>query len=313
MPFSIEINNQEIFPVIFLKNDEEKSSAEIYSFGALLNTFKINNSINIIDGFSSPQDAKDNITKGFKSAKLNPYVCRTAKGKYVFKDHEYNIGKFFLSEESIHGLLYDTVFSIINSGANDDEAFVTLQYQYANTNEGFPFKYSCIVNYSLQKNNSLTLTTSIENYSDTEMPVCDGWHPYFTLRAKINELTLQLNAEKILEFNEALMPTGKILTYTRFQQPEILNSTILDNCFLLNENDKPACVLKNLTSGLQLTINPDKFYPYLQVYTPEHRYSIAIENLSAAPNAFNNKMGLTILKPAEKISFTTTYSVSIKS
>jgi aldose 1-epimerase len=313
MPFSVEINEQEIFPIIYLKNDEENSSAEIYSFGALLNAFKINNSINIIDGFSSPQDAEDNITNGFKSAKLSPYVCRTAKGKYVFKDHEYNIGKFFLGEEAIHGLLYDAVFSIIDSGANNDEAFVTLEYQYGNTNEGFPFKYNCIVNYSLQKNNSLTLTTSIENNSETEMPVCDGWHPYFTLHSKINELTLQLNADKMLEFNEALLPTKKIISYTRFQQPEILSSTILDNCFLLNENDKPACVLKNTKSGLELTIKPDKSYPYLQLYTAEHRNSIAIENLSAAPDAFNNKMGLTILQCAEKILFTTTYSVALKS
>ena len=74
---------------------------------------KLIDSINIIDGFSSPQDAKENITNGFKSAKLSPFVCRIANGKYVFNDHEYKIDKFYLGEEAIHGLLFDAVFSII--------------------------------------------------------------------------------------------------------------------------------------------------------------------------------------------------------
>jgi aldose 1-epimerase len=313
MALEIEINDQEIFPVIYLKNDEEKSVAEIYSFGALLNAFRIKDSTNIIDGFASPQDARDNITERFNSAKLNPFVCRIANGEYAFKERHYKTGKFFLGEEAIHGLLYDAVFSIIDSGTTKDEAFVTLQYHYNNKNEGFPFEYKCTINYSLQRNSSITLTTFVENRSDSEMPVCDGWHPYFTLHANINELTLQLNANKMVEFNDKLVPTSKIISYTKFQDPEIFGNTILDNCFLLNENDKPACVLKNTTSGLELTIKPENSYPYLQLYTPEHRNSIAIENLSAAPNAFNNKIGLKILKPKERISFKTTYSVSIKS
>lgn len=61
---------------------------------------------------------------------------------------------------------------------------------------------------------------------------------------------------------------------------------------------------------VQLEIRPDKQYPYLQIYTPPHRNSIAIENLSAAPDAFNNKMGLITLQPGENIIFTTTYKIT---
>ena len=42
MDFQLNIDEKEIFPVIYLKNEEEKTSAEIYAFGALLNAFKIN-------------------------------------------------------------------------------------------------------------------------------------------------------------------------------------------------------------------------------------------------------------------------------
>jgi aldose 1-epimerase len=47
----------------------------------------------------------------------------------------------------------------------------------------------------------------------------------------------------------------------------------------------------------------------LQIYTPEDRKSIAIENLSSAPDAFNNGMGLLVLEPGETKMFTTTYQI----
>jgi aldose 1-epimerase len=63
---------------------------------------------------------------------------------------------------------------------------------------------------------------------------------------------------------------------------------------------------------LELIITPDKSYPYLQVYIPKDRKSIAIENLSATPDAFNNGMGLIIAEPATLYSFTTTYQLLSK-
>jgi len=62
---------------------------------------------------------------------------------------------------------------------------------------------------------------------------------------------------------------------------------------------------------LQLNIIPASSYPYLQIYTPPHRDSIAIENLSSAPDAFNNRIGLIIAKPNEKYVFTTTYQLNV--
>jgi len=62
--------------------------------------------------------------------------------------------------------------------------------------------------------------------------------------------------------------------------------------------------------GLELYIYPDRAYPYLQVYTPPHRKSIAIENLSSAPDAFNNKIGLIELGPEDSQAFQTRYRIA---
>jgi aldose 1-epimerase len=61
-----------------------------------------------------------------------------------------------------------------------------------------------------------------------------------------------------------------------------------------------------------LRIEPDARYPYLQIYIPDNRQSIAIENLSAAPDAFNNKIGLLELEPYQQNQFSTSYTITLK-
>ncbi|HWB27461.1 MAG TPA: aldose 1-epimerase [Chitinophagaceae bacterium] len=313
MAFSI---NEEtgLFPVIRLQNNETGTSAEIYSRGALLNAFTINGQeepCNVIDGFASPQDAIDNITAGFKSARLSPFVCRITEGRYTFRQQSYLINKFFLGTEAIHGLMFDAQFTVTSKWAGENEAFVTLEFDYEKDDEGYPFTFHSKITYTLSKNNRLSISSEITNTGKSDMPLTDGWHPYFTLGGSINDLELQINADKMLAFDERLVPTGKTLENRSFSQPAIVGDTFLDNCFVLKDENKPACILKNNATGLQLTITPEENYPYLQVYTPPHRRSIAIENISGAPDAFNNSIGLIIAKPGELYTFATVYTLHL--
>ena len=85
---------------------------------------------------------------------------------------------------------------------------------------------------------------------------------------------------------------------------------MLDNSFEFNTSDiQPQCVLSN--DMLRLTVEPDKAYPILQVYTPPDRKSIAIENLSGAPDNFNNGIHLLLLPPDQPKAFTTSYTVTV--
>lgn len=307
MNFSVSIKKDDVFPVVILKDEQQKTEAVIYTFGALLNSFIIDGRQNIIDGFVSCSDAKENITNGFKSAKLSPFVCRVNNGEYEFQNKQYKTGRFFIGEEAIHGLLYDVVYNITNSGANINFAFVTLQYFYSKKDEGFPFEYSCEITYRIQQNNNLSITTTIINNSNKEMPLSDGWHPYFKFEQLINNLSFTINADEILEFDNKLLPTGRISAFNKFQTLQNLNDTFFDNCFVLKNINEPACIIEDIKNKLRLEILPTENYPYLQVYTPPHRSSIAIENLSSAPDAFNNKMGLIVLKPSESKTFTTAF------
>src|SRR6266487_2957303 len=314
MPFSIHINEKDSFPVIKLKDKSNNSEAEIYSFGALLNAFTIegkNGKANIIDGFTSPADAKKNITNAFKSAKLSPFVCRMQKGKYRFDGEVYKIEKFYLDSEAIHGLLFDAPFIIMDNGADDNSAFVQLLYAYNKKEEGYPFSYSAEVTYALKADNTLSLQTLVINNSETDMPLNDGWHPYFQLGKTVNELQVKINSNTMVEFDNHLLPTGKFIPYRKFETMQLFDNTILDNCFILKDSSATACILKDEKARIQLSITTGASYPYLQVYTPPHRKSIAIENLSSAPDSFNNGMGLIIVKPGERYSFVTSYQITL--
>src|SRR5436190_21486990 len=101
-------------------------------------------------------------------------------------------------------------------------------------------------------------------------------------------MIVQYQSKLMIEFDDNLLPTGNYLPYNTFNSMKQFGDTFLDNCFELNETGTIACTLKNEKNGLQLNIIPASSYPYLQIYTPPHRDSIAIENLSSAPDAFNN-------------------------
>jgi len=312
MAFSVLVEEKDSVQIITLRDESNSTEAEIYSFGALLNSFSVtqkNKRINIIDGFSSPADVKENITKGFKSAKLSPFVCRMNKGEYTFNEQSHKIQKIYLGDEAIHGLIYNAPFSIKKYQANNEKAFVHLSYGYNNKNEGFPFSYTTEVIYTLTANNNLSIQTIVTNTSNSEMPLNDGWHPYFKLGETVNDLQVQFNSNSMLEFDSRLLPSGKIIPYEKFETMNAFENTELDNCFVLKDHTSPSCILKDNNSGIEFTITADSSYPYLQVYTPPHRKSIAVENLSSAPDSFNNHIGLIIAKPHEQYTFATSYQI----
>lgn len=314
MSFSIHIDHSQAAPIITLKDASSKTEAQIYAFGALLNEFSIMDGLsktNVVAGFESVEDAMNNITNGFKSAKLSPFVCRMREGKYVWDEDHFQVKKFFLANHAIHGILYDAVYEIQHSEANMDQAKVELWYQYPGNIPGYPFPFLIQVDWTLTKGNQLSVATSVTNASPSNIPLSDGWHPYFNLGTSVDDCTLRFSSKKQLEFDEDLLPTGKLIDDNRFADGAALQDIFLDNCFELDKSlNQPFCKLSN--QHLELTIEPESSYPYLQIYTPPTRDMIAIENLSSAPDAFNNQMGLQTLEPHSTKVFRTTYMIQKK-
>jgi aldose 1-epimerase len=164
----------------------------------------------------------------------------------------------------------------------------------------------------LDKAGKLSVQTEVNNTGKGQMPLVDGWHPYFKLGNSIDSLQLEFQSTAIVLFDAELIPTGQQVAYQEFCALKNIGNQFFDHCFLLNfETCQPLCVLRNDTEHYQLEIYPDPSYPYLQIYTPPHRSSIALENLSAVPDAFNNGMGLITLAAGAHAQFSTAYKISL--
>lgn len=311
--FSVLQKNINGFDLVELKDESSGTSAAVIpAYGAILHAFTVQHNgspLNVVD--SSFEDLKNIEGGGFKSCKLSPFVCRLKDARYHFGERDYQVEKFLLGKHAIHGLLYDAVFSIVELTAGEDKASLLLKHAYRAGDEGYPFYYDCWVKYELSCYNELSISTTVVNKDEGLIPVSDGWHPYFTFRNQIDGLQLEFQSKEIVEFDEDLLPTGKKLPYQEFGSLKFIGTTKLDNCFVANFAEcQPMLVLRDPAKKLQLEIIPDRSYPYLQIYTPPHRESIAIENLSSAPDAFNNGMGIVTLAPGGSAEFKTIYKLA---
>ena len=317
MNFSIYHSNENGLDLVNLKDETTGTEiALLPGHGATLHAFRVrqkNDSFfNVIDHYHDLDELNREMGRSFKGPKLSPFPCRIAAGKYEYEGKEYQFGDIFSDGTAIHGLLYNKAFTITEEQAGDSSATVSLEYGYKKEDKGYPFDYNCLVRYVLHKDNLLEVATTVTNAGTQTLPIADGWHPYFQLGGNIGDWLLQFHASAIVEFNDQLIPTGHLLQYDSFDSPRPIGDYFLDNCFVLKPGIvNPVCELFNPANDLRVSFFPDAGYPYLQLYTPPERNSIAVENLSAAPDSFNNKMGLTLLPPGHAQIFTARYKVSV--
>jgi aldose 1-epimerase len=283
--------------------------------GALLHEFSIplgNRRIQVINNYKNLADLKENAAF-YKSAKLSPFVCRISEGKYEFENVGYEFQNKFNDGSAIHGLLADKPFIVLEKSCREDEAFILLGYHYEKEDPAYPFEYSIHVRYTLKTGGRLYLDTTVTNLSSKRIPMADGWHPYFSLEGEVNDWLLSFHSREKLAFDEKLIPLGHTVTAPDFYSPKKIGTDFFDNCFLLEQDSGiPAATLENPANGLHLSFFPDRNYPFLQIYTPSDRKSIAIENLSSAPDSYNNGLGLIILEPGDSQSFSVLYQLEFR-
>lgn len=312
--FVLEKHRHKGFDQIVLADKAAQTTVAIVpGCGAMLHAFVVqdgNESINVIDSYGSEEEFNEKTeASGFKGLKLSPFPCRISNATYRFNGQQYHLHRSPLNNAAMHGLLYKQPFQLIEEQVTADSAQVSLLHEYKGNDAGYPFAYNCKVEYRLEEKNTLNITTTIKNTGVSALPVADGWHPYFTFGGKVNELELLFRSQEMLEFNN-LIPTGKILPYTTFASPARIGDTALDNSFVLDFNEaQPMCILRDPATGWRLEMSPDNSYPYLQIYIPPHRNSIAIENLSAPPDSFNNGIGLITLAAGASARFSTRYTL----
>lgn len=282
----------------------------IPDFGAMLQGLTLRNNgdlYELIDAYADPVQVSEN--EAFKSSHLIPFPNRVDRGLYQFNGQTYRLTPNHIAEDNaIHGLVLNRKFDA-KFEQNEHAATLTLQHDFEGT-PGFPFPFLTTIIYTFQTG-QLNCSVLVHNLGSQPMPMGVGWHPYFKLGdKKINDLSLKLPEGRRIETGERMIPTGKLVDYNQFRTAAPIGQTPFDIGFYVNNNGEEAITTLFDEERKVTLLVSQKNCPYLQIFIPSSRNSIAIEPMTCAPDAFNNGLGLETLKSGEHVE--TWYSVTLK-
>jgi aldose 1-epimerase len=238
---------------------------------------------------------------------LLPWPNRIAGARYTFDGMEHRLE---VTEPktgaAIHGLTRRQRWDVVEEVSNR----VRLGYQLRPA-PGYPFPLSCEVAYQLD-DTGLRVRIAATNTGDRPCPYAAGAHPYLTAGTPtIDDLTVQLPASHYYPTDERSTPLPREpVDGTRYdlRTPTRLGDRRIDHAYtgLARDPDGMARVHLQAPDGTAVTLWADSAHDYLQLYTgdtvPEverRRGGLAVEPMTAAPNAFNNGEGLHVLRPGE--------------
>ncbi len=255
----------------------------------------------VLDPISSYNELINN--KEFKNIWLAPFPNRVADGKYSFNDKAYQLPKNEAGDiNALHGFIFKRKFELTSVKCLVDRASVVLVDKYDGDYPGYPFPFVCTIFYQVFADSFITEIT-IENTGSSEMPIGMGWHPYFRLQSTINQTELTLPDAISFKQNQYGIPSNQTETFDTFVDGETIGTNQFDNCLYLNgQNELFKSILYDSATKMELELWQDANYEFLQVFTPPHRKSIAIEPMTCAADAYNNKIGLKTLKPGESMN-----------
>ncbi len=274
------------------------------SYGGNVMTMVLDNEnelFNIIEADISKQKLVENCCH--RNAKLFPFPNRISDGKYTVNGNTFQLAINQKAENNaIHGFVFDKPFKVVESVADDNMAMLLLEYNYDGTIDGYPFLFNLQIQYKLSKE-GFKMKTTVVNTGNANLPMGDGWHPYFSLNQLVNDHYLELPSSKRILVDNRMIPTGEFQIYDTFNELTIIGDTKLDDGFLIEGRQKSVTKLRNEFKDITINVWQDSntdAYNYLQIYIPPNRMSIAIEPMSCSTNAFNNGKGLTMLNSNEK-------------
>ena len=238
----------------------------------------------------------------YASAILFPFVNRIENGIYHFKGNRYELDKNQVEEQhAIHGLVYNKTFEIKEEIVGPNSSKVCLQYDSSNKIDGFPFRYSIQLIYTLTEE-SLTLMIEVKNTDQREFPFSLGWHPYFVSSDLGNSyFSMESNAQIVKNDRNISLKRVKKEVPSEIQ----IKDKIVDDCYVLNDKR-----ISFRTPDYEIDIEISDGENYVQLYTPPGRNCIAIEPMTSPSNSFNNKIGLMVLQSNQV--FSRSWAVKLK-
>lgn len=253
----------------------------------------------LLDGF-----AEDALPTGGRGQLLMPWTNRIRDGSYSFGGTDHQLALTEPSRQNAsHGLVRWAAWSVEEHTANS----VSLGYRLM-AQTGYPWTVDLHVLYDLSAD-GLTVTQTATNMSGSPAPYAQGAHPYLLAGAgPVDGWELTLPAATRLLVDDRLLPSGRAdVTGTAydFRAARPVGGRVLNDAFtdLDRDADGIATVtVRDRAGGRGVDLWVDGRHRWLQVYsgddTPAPRRSLAVEPMTAPPDAFRSGDDLVTLAPA---------------
>ena len=309
--FKTEIQSFNASQKIILSHQSGISAEILPEYGGALNSLIIktrNNTLeNIIDGYTEANEPHST-GEFYKGVFLFPFPNRLKNGKWKNGHQELS---FPINEparnNALHGFLYNKKFEVMNHTSGVEFASLHLRFKPMLKPEYYPFDYQIDIEYILTETDGLTIKTRVQNRGNENLPFGLGWHPNFKTGSEINSLIMNVSHVKALEVDGQMIPNGNKISYRLFENPQTIGEANLDTGFEIQKSETFKIQLFDPEKKLKFYIwqkAGSDGYGYVQIYTPPHRNSIAIEPMTSRANALQDKDGgLQILAPGNAQTF----------
>lgn len=212
------IDGEEIISIEL--SNSKGTTVEIFNYGAIINRFIVKNAHgemqDIVLGFDDIEqyfDEKYLENNPHIGAVIGRYANRIKGAEFVIDGINYQLAKN-AGNNSLHGGIvgFDKkVWDIVEVG-EDNQSFVTLEYESIDGEEGFPGNLVVDLTVELTENDELILTYEAETDKATAVNLTH--HGYFNLSpngGSVAKHKLQIFASNYLEQDEDYCVTGKLI------------------------------------------------------------------------------------------------------
>jgi aldose 1-epimerase len=288
------------------------------TISGLLIKDKNGNEVNVVVG---PKNSEDYISTEYLNenrcfgASIGRFAGRISNGEFELEGKKYSL--FQKNGVHLHGGfrgLQHKIWNLETENTTMDPS-ITLSCFSEDMEEGYPGNLKIEVRYTLSEDDELQIEYSAT--TDKKTPVNLTNHTYFNLNGKgsVSDHKLCINAENILEVDEKLLPTGKLLSLgdhpKNFSEAKEIQQLEVDDTFVLEKDKKIATIIYSSQTGIEMQVITNQ--PAVVVYIPgslpeiwEYQTKISSEfpsicmetqNYPDAPN--HNNFPSAILNPGE--------------
>ena len=313
-----------------LKRDDGAEFEVLSGFGAGLNAWRVpgrqaagsstngsagNGLLDLLFGYRDGSTLHKIAPDTNAGCRLTPFPGRVAFAKFNWNGKDYQlVNNVSWAPHALHGFLTNREWNFVEFESDSEKCTATFTCDWPGAFAGFPFPFRA-TNKITFTGESFTVESTVKNIGNATMPYSEGWHPYFSLGQKIDELTMGLPESDFAELDKADIPTGNFHADKRFVGGRAIGDEFINDCFCLStdfaskeagcQDGRAEVTLQGANGNITYWQQAGhEQYNAIQIYTPPDRMSIAIEPMTAEPDALNHHRGLIEIPAGESRTFT---------